>query len=476
MRALTLIHRWLGVAFALFFAMWFASGIVMHFVPFPALTEAERIDGLAPLSGTAIQNGPDAAIRASGLAEADRVRLFVRSDGAIYVIRSGASVVALHAENLSPAGVRTGELAVAIAADHARRRGLDVSHASLEALADYDQWSVPNDLDPHRPLYRIALGDAAGTELYVSSQTGEVVRDTTRRERAWNYAGSVVHWIYPTVLRRNWPLWDATVWTLSLIALLTAIAGVALGVLRMRWRSLSTPYRAWHAWHHALGIGCALFVLTWIASGWLSMDHGRIFSTGKPDAHEARAFTGELLVTMLGATALSGAETAARELGWFDFGGRAYRRERIDLERQHLRTFPRSALRDEPWLTDDEVTAAARRLAGCGSVAVVGGDDAYAMKSATPGAPVYRVQCGETWLHVDGASGALLERLDPSRRAYRWLYSALHTLDFPALMQRPTLRTAIVVVLCAVGFVFSMTGVVIGWRRLTKPNPNPPPP
>ena len=43
MRLLTLLHRWLGVVFCLLFAMWFATGIVMHFVAFPALTEAERI-------------------------------------------------------------------------------------------------------------------------------------------------------------------------------------------------------------------------------------------------------------------------------------------------------------------------------------------------------------------------------------------------------------------------------------------------
>src|SRR5262249_7147886 len=35
MRLLVTLHRWWGVAFCLLFAMWFASGIVMHFVPFP---------------------------------------------------------------------------------------------------------------------------------------------------------------------------------------------------------------------------------------------------------------------------------------------------------------------------------------------------------------------------------------------------------------------------------------------------------
>ena len=34
------LHRWWGIAFCLLFAMWFASGIVMHFVPYPERTEA----------------------------------------------------------------------------------------------------------------------------------------------------------------------------------------------------------------------------------------------------------------------------------------------------------------------------------------------------------------------------------------------------------------------------------------------------
>jgi hypothetical protein len=40
MRTLATIHHWWGIAFCLLFAMWFASGIVMHFVPYPARSEA----------------------------------------------------------------------------------------------------------------------------------------------------------------------------------------------------------------------------------------------------------------------------------------------------------------------------------------------------------------------------------------------------------------------------------------------------
>lgn len=40
MHLLATLHRWWGIAFCLLFAMWFASGIVMHFVPYPARSEA----------------------------------------------------------------------------------------------------------------------------------------------------------------------------------------------------------------------------------------------------------------------------------------------------------------------------------------------------------------------------------------------------------------------------------------------------
>ena len=76
--------------------------------------------------------------------------------------------------------------------------------------------------------------------------------------------------------------------------------------------------------------------------------------------------------------------------------------------------------------------------------------------------------CGDTWFHIDGADGRPIEKLDVSRRAYRWLFQALHTYDYPLLAANPPWRTLIIVTLCLGGLAFSITGVVIGWRRLTQ--------
>jgi hypothetical protein len=468
--ALTLIHRWLGIVFCLFFAMWFATGIVMHFIPFPELTEAERIAGLGPIDSTGLRHGPEAAVAASGIRDVIRVRLIARPDGLVYLIQSALGAKAVRAADLLPGDVRSESLALAIAVDHARRRGMEARSAASIELASHDQWTVPNGLDSHRPLYRIALNDDPGTELYVSSTTGEVVRDTARRERVWNYAGSVAHWIYPTVLRRDWRAWDVTVWSLSLIALVTAISGAVLGTLRVRVERglILTPYRGWHAWHHWLGLTCMIFVLTWIFSGWLSMDHGRLFSTGKAVPSEAASLGGAAAWETL-STKENQPLAQAREVEWFAFAGRMYRRERLGLASQRLWRADDASAHAESFLEPDEVTAAARRLApNCGPAVAVDASDSYQVAGTMPGAPIYRTVCGANWFHVNGATGALLEKLDGSRRTYRWLYSALHTLDFPVLTARPYLRTTLIVTLCGLGLGFSLTAVVIGWRRLKR--------
>ncbi|WGD49531.1 PepSY domain-containing protein [Bradyrhizobium sp. CB1650] len=463
MGAIVLVHRWLGIAFCLLFAMWFATGIVMHFVPFPSLTEAERVAGLAPLDRTPGVIAVADAVAASGIADARRVRLIQRNDGPVYIVSGSSRLRAVRASDGTDAAVASPDVALAIAQDHARRRGLDAAHATILARADYDQWSVPNGFDRHRPLFRVALGDAAGSEVYVSAGTGEVVLDTTRNERGWNLAGSVLHWIYPTVLRSNWRLWDRVVWTLSLLALIAAALGAVLGIARIR-----VPYRGWHALHHVIGLVATVFVLTWIFSGWLSMDHGRLFSRGQLTPAEADAAGAAPDWTAAVAFDHAPLSPSAREVEWLAFNGHVYRRDRPALDKQVLFGAGEGGrARQTGLLSAGEVQRFVVRFAtGCDVPSVLADNDDYPARSIVPGTLVYRVRCAGVWFDIDGADGSVLQKLDASRRAYRWFYSALHTLDFPILLAHPLLRDGLIVGLCALGLAFSVTGIVIGWRRL----------
>ncbi|MDU1694721.1 MAG: PepSY domain-containing protein, partial [Bradyrhizobium sp.] len=65
-RALILTHRWLSILLGPLFMLWFATGIVMHFVPFPAQTEGERFAGLAPLDLAVPLHAPAEALASLG--------------------------------------------------------------------------------------------------------------------------------------------------------------------------------------------------------------------------------------------------------------------------------------------------------------------------------------------------------------------------------------------------------------------------
>jgi hypothetical protein len=231
-----------------------------------------------------------------------------------------------------------------------------------------------------------------------------------------------------------------------------------------------SPYDGWKAWHYGFGLVYAPFVLSWIFSGWLSMDDGRLFSGGATPAE---------IQTIAGAAAwdalppgreMQGVREGAKEVEWFALGSRIYRRERTGLDQQRVirADAERDMARlDQASLQSDEVNFAIKGLAReCTTASAIGADDNYAVNPTLPGAPVFRAICGDDWFDIDGANGALLQKLNSSRRAYRWLFGGLHTLDFPALTSRPLLRATLIVALCLCGLAFSLTGVVIASRRL----------
>lgn len=96
----------------------------------------------------------------------------------------------------------------------------------------------------------MALDDIHRSELYVSSLTGEVVLDTHRSERAWNWLGSAIHWVYVTPLHVEHELWRQVVLWLVLAGVMLSTLGLWLGIHRARFNSRYsgdriTPYLGW---------------------------------------------------------------------------------------------------------------------------------------------------------------------------------------------------------------------------------------
>lgn len=453
------LHRWLGIATCLIFAMWFASGAVMLFKPFPSLAAAERLALAAPLDAGAIGVSPSEALQAAGTAAPGAIRLIQRSGTPAYIVEADGTSIAIDAANgrvlprLTPQAV-----------------GAD------SPPIDYDQWIVPNGIDPFRPVYRLRQHDSAGTQLYVSAITGEPMQRTTAADRAWNWVGSVLHWIYVTPLRSNWAAWDQTVWWLSLAATLVALAGITLGVLRalaaarLKRGSLSYFRARWMRWHHALGLFVGLFVLTWIFSGWLSMDHGRLFSRGEATPAQASAFAGAGSLEPVSAETLRRIGTA-KQIAFSSLGGAPIlsvarpdgKLDRLDAAGRTLtdRAMSRRVV------AAIETAWPGARLA---SIEPVPPNNLLRLHEGWPGSVRRARLAGGSYpdLYFDSDTGQLLTVMDSSRESYAWAYYALHTFKFPGLANHPILRKSLVLILLTAGFLFSLTGMVIGWRRLRR--------
>ncbi|HMN45253.1 MAG TPA: PepSY domain-containing protein [Povalibacter sp.] len=478
-RWLVVGHRWLGIVTCVLFALWFASGLVMMYVGYPQLTSQERLARLEPIDWSRVKVEPQAVLDGLSLPQYPRsFRLVMVNGEPVYQIAGiGWPVQAVSAadgraiENIEPSD----------ALSIARRSAPDA--APTKALTiERDQWSVAGTFDPHRPLHLVALNDADGTEWYVSSRTGEIVLDSTRGERGWNWVGAVLHWLYFRDLRANGPLWSQVVMWTSGVGIVVAITGLWLGIdrlrLRRRNRAVSiTPFRGWMAWHHVAGIVGGVFLLTWIFSGWLSM--------GPPVPWE-RPF--DPLRMQAGVSAYSGntearfpvAPNVLQSLGrhrgveaTFDW---ALGQPRIELKDAAARAaFIDASSGSETPLDESALVAAAPTLIADAKLVAslrLEREDAYwYSRRSKRTLPVLRFvfdDPDQTWVHVDPRSGKVIGWMRRSDRIHRWLFNALHSFDFRWLLASRPSWDALLWMLSIAGVVISVSGVTLGWRHLTR--------
>lgn len=496
-RVLFLVHRWMGVVLCLFFGIWFVSGVVMMYVGYPKLTSAERLARLPPLSAADIRISPLQAVRAAGLSVPPKeIRLSTVGGRVAYVITPDGKGTPEDGAKSRPLAVTAGEGRVLATVDAALARSSAAAYfpgvgADYVELLREDTWTHSRALDPHRPLHLVAMEDPDRTWLYVSSSTGEVVRDASRTERVWGYVGAWLHFLYffrDTAVDAYWS--DIIIW-LSLAGTLLVLVGSVVGVQRWRFATRygngsRSPYRnRMMRWHHVSGLAFALIVLTWVFSGLMSMNPWKVFESRAPQPN-LKAYAGGPLnaavfhvnpADIVEAQAIGG---AARELRFVRVAGESYV-QALDGEGR-ITLFDARAGEPKPTAIDrSELQRAVARLsqAGIRQISELREYDAYyyaraphtMLGSAERPLPVWRVEFDDarsTWMHVDPATGTVLGRLDELQRVKRWLFAFLHSWDWLPLLDRRPLWDVLLITFSLGGAALSFTGVVIGWRRLAR--------
>jgi hypothetical protein len=461
-----LVHRWTGVGMCILMALWFASGMVMLFVGYPKLTPWERLERLPALAA------PCCVAPGAGA-------WTLTSIGQRPVYLQGAKAV----DALTGATMAAGDAAALASA----RAFLPGAGARYDGVIMEDRWTHSGALDAHRPLHVIEMGDSAATRLYISSATGQVVLDAPRAQRLWNFAGAWLHWVYMLRDQPKDPVWSWTVIILSAIGVVSTVTGILNGLWRWRFNGAykngaKSPFRdAVMRWHHMLGLVFGALVFAWMFSGLMSMNPLGMFDAkgARPDVASFAAFAGNARTLDIGvpaALALLDADGFhAVELEGRTLAGQPYLLARDRSNATRLVTMS-GVLQRWP---DATLAAAARRLLPAPIVATstVTQYDAYYYKRQTQsmyGAnerrlPVLRVvfdDPGATWVYLDPATGTVVEAMDRSQRAGRWLFNFLHSWDLPVLLGAGWLREALFIALGAGGILLSTTAAVLGWRRV----------
>ena len=463
-RLILLLHRYLGIAVGALMVMWCLSGVVMMYVSYPALGEGDRLKALQPIAWR------------DCCRIADALRAEFRP-GRFSIEMLGGKPVLFAAEESRPLDLSTGAW-VGISADQAaevaKRYGASDSAApSLLGLVDRDQWTVSGDFDSARPLYHFGLGDAAGTELYVSGRSGRAVQMTTARERFWNWLGAVPHWLYFTELRRHAKIWSRLMILTSLLGCFLAGVGLYLGVRQFAARPAGrwSPYVGINLWHHIAGLAFGVFALTWVLSGLLSMNPWG-WLQGSDAQAESAAIEGTPRFTDLAAALqdLASAHPAAVSVKAAPLEDKLYfivsgpKGERFRLNE-----------RGEPApISYAELNFLGRALGQPGTPStpeLLTREDRYYFSHHRELAvlPVYRlVLASGTRYYLDSVSGMLVAKLDAESRAYRWLHQGLHRLDFAADLRARPQWDLIMLLLMSGVTVLCVSGAYLGYRRVTR--------
>lgn len=470
-RDLHLLHRWMGIGLGLVVLIWFVSGVVMLFVSRPALEESERLQALPELGPTAAFAAPLAAWQSLGLTGwPEDVRLNAANGQPAYHFLAEGKWSSVRAADGMPLSATSASQSV----DTARKLVPDGNVVAVTAI-DTDQWTVYRSFDAWRPFLRVEFDN--GDQIYISSRTGEAVLDTNKWERVGNWLGSVVHWVYFVPIRQHAQLWRSTVLVLSFLALLLAASGLWLGFQRLRLvrrykEGRISPYRErLKKWHHLLGIAGGGFIVSWLLSGWLSMSPLGLAAGIGPSQQDHLGFAGgPLSADVLGLEA--NWPQGTREIEWLRIGGEGVMRQRGAEEENRL-TWQDGRHMSSLSLEMIARSAAQLRAGTAYSAEWLHAPDRryYPLRHHQKPFPVARISFEDernSVFYIDPEAASITMLSDRTDAAHRWLFLALHRLDFPLLVASPLVRDILVIAFSMLGGAVVMAGCILGWRRLGK--------
>ncbi|HWM69704.1 MAG TPA: hypothetical protein VNO35_24210 [Steroidobacteraceae bacterium] len=243
-----------------------------------------------------------------------------------------------------------------------------------------------------------------------------------------------------------------------------ALIGLYIGICHFRPRPgvRRTPYRGFHYWHHLLGLGFGLLLLTWVFSGLVSMNPWGFLEGGGPVVPHSSSEQWILPSPAPGWTSIHAAPTAGRL--FLIATGPDHSRVRLD-----------SGGNPSPLTAADLASLAKTLSAGHGvrSAQWITAEDDYYFSHHRERVtlPAYRVlldDSEQTRYYLDPVSEEVLSLVDRDGRWYRWLHQALHRIDFSAAVRASPTRDVFMLTALVGMALLSAFGTYLGIRRLIR--------
>ena len=470
---LILTHRYAGIVLSFFFVMWFLSGIAMIYARgMPGLTPDMRLERITELNLGAVKLSPAEAVAKAELGEAPaRAMMLMIMDRPAYRFTVSGGTVTLFAD--------TGELLSEIGQGEAMRIAssfMEMPQSRMHyagELNEPDQWTLQERR--RLPMQKVIVDDDARSELYISEETGDVEVMTTGGTRAMAWFAAIPHWMYFTALRIKDETWRQVVlWTSGAGALL-ALLGIVLA-----FTQFPTRYSGLMRWHYVTGAIFGVLTLTWVISGWLSME---------PFFWASSSGTGGLIGQALSGGPLDVASFPMIDAGtWYQVLAARSPKEIEFVRIQNAPFFIARGVEREPLLisanpleirrTPFSVDSLISRIQqGNPDVAILESqvlsdyDSYYRSQEQRPPLPVLRVKFSDpdsTWFYVDPRMGQVVRRFTRRQRLERWIYHGLHSLDFNFWYYNGAVWRTTMVVLNAGGALLSTIGLLLAPKRVKR--------
>lgn len=496
------LHRILGTLLSVLFLVWFLSAFVMMYHGFPRVSVQERLEKQEALTTKTSASGllPFDTVLSRLPVQASSVRgiELKRIDGqTVFNIRTSKDTYVMRADTVV---MLPSEASQSTAEDILQTASLwcNAPISSIDTLSKLDQWIPFGQLKKELPVYKFHFADDEQHQLYISSQSGEVLQFTSHDERFWAWLGAIPHWVYFTWLRQDLQLWKTTVIWLSGIGCLMVIAGLWIGIdvwrkTRRRRAGGFSPYKKkWYHWHYVTGIVFGIFVLTftfsgmmsladlptWITHPTMSVNPMKAFRQSAPSAYEIPLDYRQVLAQY----------PEAKVLEWSNFRSHPYytvKETEAEYYIDATDSLPRPL-----HLSKEEVEEAVRAVYQTEDTAAHTLDRPHAVALRTELLdhyetdyrdmsrmykgrsllPVWKVTAADadhSVYYIHPETGAVRYVNTTARWKY-WTYTALHRLRIPGLNSNVTLRKTVLWVLLLGGTAVSVTGIVLGVNYLCR--------